>query len=1214
MDMNRHTFIANATVSSVVRLTVQLLAVAWCPGGPLALAAEDPAWHFPEATGRVLARVWATDAETPVQRPAKIRCDGLSGSGVRAWDLDAGREVAVQRLGQDLLLDLGRPIQSAKPARCLLYDCPSPVKSSLAARLDDAGRIETDRYVARMDRDGGGILKSLALKVEGQSIETLGDGVTWWIGRQPQVKPQSFGRLAIEPTAAGPVFLGLRVVYPKVLADENQLVVDYRFLRDFVEVDYTYRAARPVDLTWLKIPVSLAATGDRPGLASGSRTPQRAMLTAGKANTWTLDRTWHDVSYLGPQGFGLGVIARNVMGGLYYMDSVQAGEHEWIYAEPYGFQNAVRIESDFSVQLTIVPHPAGDGRYRDTVAKCDGAVGSSTSLLQKNGDSPIDSDGDGLPDLDEWAAGTNPNCPDTDGDGLVDGRDPDPLRGASPVVRLELPSYQAASTSQPQTIAQVKPVGGVPTIVLDGKPYGPMTYTRCAATWEQLAEIGDRGFPLQFEMVGDVGWPDRQEEVFRRLDDHMHEFLRRVPNTRVVLRLYVCKPPHFVRDYPDEVLRFNDGSKEHFSQWYAVKDLSAADRGYPSFASAVWRRGTAEALYRYVTHVRQSDYARNVIGYFVCGGGTEEWYYWGDYDHAKYCCDFSPAMLRAFREHLRVKYGGDVTRLREAWHDANADFGTALPPNPTDREAGASGAFWNEALMNRMRDYYYVHNKVIEDSLLIFAHAVKQACRDEQLVGMFHGYLQNHWFLEGGQATLTDLLGSPDVDFWSGPPQYDRRGHGEHACNRFPGASLKAHGKLWISESDMRTCFSEHSPGNPSLYGRTPNIEESLAILQREYAHQLCEGNNGWWFQMGKTWYHHEPILSLFHAMQRAGEAAVAFDRTSDTDIAAVVDLESLLNSPPWPVSSSLLDAFKVQETCRIGSPVDYYLLDDVLAASAKPYKLYLMLNCFGLSDARRRLIDQRLRQRGAVIVWMYAPGLFNPDHTPERDSAHTRDLLGFELQSRVGPPAAPNMRLTADGAAWLSGFDPKRVFGSIERPRWEGDHSTGQFRRAPAAPTRLAERFFAAESPALGDAKVLARFCEGNEPAIVVRHTNKATDLWIGSVMAPADLLRSIARRAGCHLFCDADEIVYANHSFLAIHTAVAGTREFRLRRPTDVVEVFSGQSLGKGVSRFNDTIPAFRTRVYFLGSAERWQAESSRAEAWLKRFVEQMQADRKK
>jgi hypothetical protein len=1177
--------------------------------------AADAPWHFPESPRRVLVRIAAAEPGTTLGRPMKFACPTMSDANLRAWDLDAGQEIPVQRVAEDVFVDFGRPIDYGSSARCLVYACPTERQSTPIARLEDDGRLETRGYVARFDLAGGAVLKSLALKHDGQLVETLGGGVTWQLGGKPQIRSQAFGRLPIEQTTAGPVFLGLRAVYPKVLADDNHLAVDYRFFRDFVEIDYTYHAARPVDLKALRTTVSLAATGDRTGLAANSRTPERSMLVSGKANQWIQDPRWHDVSYLGPQGFGMGVIARKAPGGLYYMDSVKPGEHEWIYAEPFGWKDAKRVDSDFSVQLTVVPHSAGENRCRDTLAKLDASAVCTVSVPQSQGGPPIDTDGDGLPDLDELAAGTNPSCPDTDGDGLPDGRDPDPLRGTPPVARLDLPTFEAAPTSQPQTIAQVRPVGGVPTLVLDGKPYGPMTYTRCAATLEQLGQIGDRGFPVHFEMVGGVGWPGEQDQVFERLDKRIAQFLEQIPNARIVLRLYVCKPPHFVRDYPDELLRFSDGSTQHYTKWYAMTDVPLAERGYPSFASEVWRRGTAEALYRYVTHVRQSSYSRNVIGYFVCGGGTEEWYYWGDYDHISYACDFSAPMLRAFREHLRRKYGGDVARLREAWQDPTADFGSAMPPGAAPRRFGASGAFWNAEQMNRMRDYYYVHSKVMEDSLLVFARAVKQACRGEQLVGMFHGYLLNHSPLEGGQATVKELLNSPDVDFWSGPPQYDRRAHGEHACNRFPGASFKAHGKLWISESDIRTCYSELRSTNPSLYGRTPDLDESLAVLKREYAHQLCEGANGWWFQMGKSWYHHEPILSLFHQMQEVGEAATAFERSSDTDIASVVDYESLFNGPSSPVSSSLLAAFKVQELCRLGTPVDHYVLDDVLAPGVKPYKLYLMINCFNLSDARRRLIDERLRRRGAVLVWMYAPGLFNPDHSPERNPAHTRDLLGFAIGSRVGPSGSPDMKLTAEGAAWLGGFDRKRVFGSFERPRWDGDKTTGEFRRVPADRINLPERFFADESTAnLGSAKVLARFCEGNEAAMVASKSNGATDVWIGSVMAPADLLRSIARRAGCHLFCDADEILYANRSFLAIHTAAAGTREFRLRRPADVVEVFSGQTLAADATRFTDSIPAFRTRLYFLGSADRWRAESARAASWLDEFVKQMQAARKK
>jgi hypothetical protein len=767
------------------------------------------------------------------------------------------------------------------------------------------------------------------------------------------------------------------------------------------------------------------------------------------------------------------------------------------------------------------------------------------------------------------------------------------------------PAFRAQPTSQPQTLAQVKPVLGVPTLVLDRKPCGPMIYTRCAGTLEQLGEMANRNFQVHFEMVGSVGWPGEQTTTFKRLDEQLGRFLNQVPNARIVLRLYLCNPPHFARDYPNETMVFNDGAKDHFTKWYAMTDRPMEERGYPSFASEVWRQKTAEALYNYVTHVRQSAYAKNIIGYFICGGGTEEWYYWGDYDHSKYAPDFSPPMLKALRDYLRTKYDGDVRKLRAAWNDPAADFATAMPPDPRSRQVPDASVFWEPAIARRMGDYYYVHNKAMEDSLLIFSRVVKQACNREQLVGMFHGYLQNHWYLEGGQATLRDLLSSPDVDFWSGPPQYNRRGHGEHGCIRFPIASLKQHGKLWISESDIRTNFSEPAPGNPSLHGRPPNLDESVACLKREFAHQLCEGGNGWWFQMGKEWYHHEPILSLFDQMQHCGEAAMGFDRRSDTDIAAVVSLNSLLTGPPWPVSSSLLDAFKVQETCRIGAPVDHYELGDVLAPNAKRYKMYLMINCFSLTDKERRLIDERLRQHGAVLVWMFAPGLFNPDKQPEMSADHVKNLLGFTLTSQSGERHKLNMKLTEAGAQYFDGFAPQRVFGSFERPEWVADNSAAGIRQQFPRAMEFKQRFYGIDG-----GEVLARFEGGGQPSILKRQTASATDIWIGSVMAPADLLRSVAKRAGCHLFCDGDEIIYADRSFLAIHTREAGERSFNLRCKADVIEVFSSDVLGRGVAQFKDRIDAYRTRLYFIGDGAKWVEERKRADDVFNRFQQELKS----
>jgi len=279
-----------------------------------------------------------------------------------------------------------------------------------------------------------------------------------------------------------------------------------------------------------------------------------------------------------------------------------------------------------------------------------------------------------------------------------------------------------------------------------------------------------------------------------------------------------------------------------------------------------------------------------------------------------------------------------------------------------------------------------------------------------------------------------------------------------------------------------------------------------------------------------------------------------------------------------------MIDTFKVQETCRIGAPVDHYLLSDILAPDAKPYKLYLMINCFSLNDRQRQLIDERLRRRGAVLVWMFAPGLFNPDRKIERAAENARELLGFTLNSETGKRRKLLMKLTEMGAQYFTGFSAQRVFGSFERPEWVFDKDTGKLKQQIPAPRDLPELFHGGDG-----GEVLARFEEGGQPSIVKRQTANATDIWIGSLMAPADLLRSIAKRAGCHLFCDADEIIYADKSFLAIHTREPGERTFLLRRKADVVEIISGDVPGRGVTEFKDRIDADRTRLYFIGDSVR-------------------------
>jgi hypothetical protein len=696
----------------------------------------------------------------------------------------------------------------------------------------------------------------------------------------------------------------------------------------------------------------------------------------------------------------------------------------------------------------------------------------------------------------------------------------------------------------------------------------------------QMRRMGEAGVKIHFLRTS---WsdPSKVEEGLADCDRQVSALLSAAPDAYIIPWLTLWPYAEFGLNYPDEVIAFDDGRT---GPWTNPKfmGLESPDTPRYTWASAAWRNEMSEIIARFVHHVDRAAYRDHVVGYFFFPQCFETSYFW-DWDQQNRSIDYSPAMLGYFREWLRQNYGGDVEALRHAWRDSAVTFDTVTLPTIEQKNRADLGFFWDPAASQNVIDYFRAHNTAIEETVIHYAHVVKTESDRPTVCGFFFGYI--HQSPYSGQATFKKVLACPDIDFWASPHLYENRGPGDHAMFRFLNKTLKDHGRLWYAECDTFMHDSAPSALRHHGYPQT-SFEQTREVLKREFSYVLCEAAQGWWVDWaeGDSLYE-EPLISLMERMQHIGRASLEFPRQSATDIAVVVDQESLLATPPsvWPhLTRRLTNTARVAELPRLGTPVDYLELADALATNSSSYRMYIMLNPYMIDSRERLLIERQLKRNGNTIVWLYAPGLINAQTIPSLSLDLMSDLTGMRfgwVMERM--PARLRVDNQVDPISLgLSGLE----FGDYERPITTGFEMNRDTMDPWMPALQMVDPLIYVDD---SSATILGSYLKGRQPAFAVKRFPDWTSVYIGSPAPNAAVLRAIAQAAGAHQYVDGDDIVYANQSFVAVHTREAGRRVVSLRRRSDVYEAFDDALLAQQVARFSVDIPAHTTRLFFIGDA---------------------------
>ncbi|MDD5599462.1 MAG: hypothetical protein PHV82_16055 [Victivallaceae bacterium] len=737
-------------------------------------------------------------------------------------------------------------------------------------------------------------------------------------------------------------------------------------------------------------------------------------------------------------------------------------------------------------------------------------------------------------------------------------------------------------------LAGIGMLNQVPTIFINGKPVGPMMYIGP----DHTKEITAAG--INIHLIGcrfpKLGSPD---SYYRTLDNCIKQRLRVNPSAWIILRMEYRAYKELGENYPSEVIRFEDGAIDHYDpKQHSGHLYEDSSKGRYSFASLVWEREAALGLLDLIRHVEKADYADRVIGYFPCAGMPGEWTYWSSFGR-KWAGDFSPAMQQRFKEWLIDTYQGNVNLLRRAWHDDKVTFSTAAIPLQKERwsyENGNHGYFWDPSKDRKVIDYYLCLHAQTAERLIYLCRVVKKATGNRMLTGAFYGNICGWSSLhETGTSLFRKVINSDAVDFFSGPWTYENRRVGDYAAWRSVNGSMTLHNKMSIYEADTRTCFS----GQVQVqYGAPETIAESISALQRDFVNILTHSQNGWWFDMGgrKTWYNYPEITRAFGEMQEIGNLSMAFDRRRNSEIAVIIDQDSILYASDY-LNRLMLHRERIHELPRIGASCDFFEMDDIGNPRLQDYKLYIFLNCFAL-DAQERKNIEKLQKKGKVLLWCYAQGLINP--APGIKTALTarnvQELIGMEVQTSSKPGSA-DMKLTGKYKVLTDELPLNYTFGSFTRILTSGHGIT------PEHPVKLESL---KENPQLyitdNSAASLAMFTDSGKCGFACKKIGEWYSIYAGAPCVPSLILRRIAKLAGVHLYVDNDkydDIIYHNKSFLGIHTKVAGTRNFKLPAKSDVYDLFGKRLIAQKVTSFSDAIPAYTTKLYFIGNYEDLQAK---------------------
>lgn len=649
--------------------------------------------------------------------------------------------------------------------------------------------------------------------------------------------------------------------------------------------------------------------------------------------------------------------------------------------------------------------------------------------------------------------------------------------------------------------ASIKIYNGVPTLFVDGSPHPGSAYMSFNLQEKYVREFADRGVDLfMFSVSPDYdamgistdGWPTPDSHRYADFDARMQTILRACPQANVFPRLSLCSPPWWDKEHPDELMQGVQGVYDPVPSFgflpaeVSEKSLGLAKMTVPSFSSKAWLEFSGNALREFLRYA-EGEYGDSIVGYLICSGGTQEWYYWGAFE------DIFPDMSRPHQEAFR------------SWlADRGIRRGRGDPIPPLSVRKGSELGLFRDPASEQGRiaiEYWKFHAWAIEDAMSRFCRVARETVGPDRILGVFYGYFvdlqrqENCWHNSGHLAFRRMSL-DPAIDFVTSPTSYKDRKMGGFSIFNSLTESLAHHGKLWWDENDILTPLAAECKSD--LFYMPKSRIEHAHLQRREFANALCHGSAMWWFDMFGGWYEDVDTMSDIARMTDIARKSLPFDRSGDADVAVVLDDESICYTECTNRLTVPLVTDQLMELGHTGAPFSMVHVDDI--AEMRQHKVYLFVNVFRVDGGRLEKILSRIRTPGVTSIFVHAQGIVG-------------DTLSVENVEKL-----TGLRLALDT--------------SVETIRVRTAGRQGICAGIYGPDAVLSPLVYSIDE----DAEVLGTVAGSSRPGLVRKGIGGACSIFSSAPCLPADLLRDLFAGAGCRIYAQGGEVVYANKSFLSV------------------------------------------------------------------------------